>query len=65
MLIQDDMQTDTGGIVDDLIHELQPLKSQQIQVSAIVNPARLAAAVKELVGIRKANGIVAEVLYLV
>src|SRR5271157_901317 len=58
MLIQDNMQPDTAGIADDLIHELYALESLQVRVLAVVDAARLAPRVKKLVGVGKTDGII-------
>jgi hypothetical protein len=55
--IQDDPDAFRPRALDDLIHNFKPGPAFQIWIKIIVDAIRDAGGIKELVAIRKANGV--------
>ena len=57
MTVEDNLQANVTGTLDNPIHERQPLEPFQIRVQLVVDPIRYTRRVEELIGEGQANGV--------
>ncbi len=57
MPVEENLQANVTGTLDNAIHECQSLESFEVRVQLVVDTLRYAGRVEELIGVGQANGV--------